>query len=229
MASWDKLKKAGYVIKEWNESNCNLDENEYVRKMYDNKRYAFVSDYFRLKALYDEGGIYFDTDVEVFKPFDKLLNCKLFMGFIFDSSIGTAVIGAEKGNPLMLEWMEILKNDFCLNGDVTINNDWITKYFLENFDDFLLNGRRQSLSCGIELYPKDWFERYHINKKNGGGFSEHHCAGSWSDSSVPVYKKILKAILPRALISYMGHKAAVKNSTYAEVYYSHKNKKSRNI
>ena len=220
---WKKI-HPDYEIILWTDEMFNkyLDDSLFVKEAISRKKYGFLADYFRFYVLYHFGGIYLDTDVEVLKNFDPLLNCKMFMGFIFDSSIGTAIIGSEKGNPIMLEWIKILEEKKKKKGDFTLSNDWITKYFLENFDDFLLNGKRQSLKCGIELYPKDWFERYQINKKSGGGYSEHHCAGSWSDSSVSFSKKLIKAILPRALVSYLGHKVAVKNSTYAEVYYRHK-------
>ena len=79
--SWKKY-LPDYEIMEWNESNFNIKKaNQYVREAYDNKKWAFVTDYVRLIALYENGGIYFDTDVEVFKSFDSLLSEKAFFGF----------------------------------------------------------------------------------------------------------------------------------------------------
>ena len=140
------------------------------------------------------------------------------MGFIFDSSIGTALFGSEKENPLMLEWLHILESDFEKKGNFTVSNDWITKYFIEHFSDFLLNGKRQSLDCGIEIYPKDYFERYKINKKSPGGYAEHHCYGSWNDDKISLSTKIVKKILPRKLISYLGHKRILKKTPFYSVY-----------
>lgn len=54
--SWKKLERAGYRIIEWNESSCDMEENPFVKKMYGQKKWAFVSDYFRLKRLYEMGG-----------------------------------------------------------------------------------------------------------------------------------------------------------------------------
>ena len=221
---WKKL-HPDYEIIIWTDETFNgyLDDSLFVKEALARKKYGFLSDYFRFTVLYKFGGIYVDTDVEMLKNLDEFLNCKMFMGFIFDSSIGTALFGTEKGNPLMLEWLKILEEDFENKKDFTVSNDWITKYFLEHFPDFRLNGKRQSLECGIEIYPKDWFERFQTNKKSGGGYAEHHCYGSWSDDKhVPFYKRFLKKILPRKWISILGHKQVLKKTPYYDVYLKHK-------
>lgn len=216
---WKKL-HPDYEIILWDDAKFSAyyDESSFVKVCLDQKKYGFLSDYFRFTVLYKFGGIYIDTDVEVFKNLDEFLNCKMFMGFIFDSSIGTALFGSEKENPLMLEWLHILESDFEKKGNFTVSNDWITKYFIEHFSDFLLNGKRQSLDCGIEIYPKDYFERYKINKKSPGGYAEHHCYGSWNDDKISLSTKIVKKILPRKLISYLGHKRILKKTPFYSVY-----------
>ena len=76
--------------------NCN---NQYVQEAYKAKKWAFISDYFRLYALYNYGGIYFDTDNEVFKSFDEFLHLDFFSGYEnFNGLISpfTAVVGAKK-------------------------------------------------------------------------------------------------------------------------------------
>jgi hypothetical protein len=221
---WKKL-HPDYRIILWTDEMFNeyLDDSAFVKEALRRKKYGFLSDYFRFTVLYKFGGIYIDTDVELKKNLDCFLNCKMFMGFIFDSSIGTALFGTEKGNPLMLEWLNILKSDFESKGDFTVSNDWVTKYFLDNYSDFRLNGKRQSLECGIEMYPKDYFERYQVNKKSGGGYAEHHCYGSWSDNkNVPLYKRVLKKLLPRSVVSSLGHKQMLKKTPYYSVYKQHK-------
>ena len=70
-----------YEFMEWNESNFDINSNEYVKQAYKEKKFAYVSDYARIKALYQYGGIYMDTDVRVYKPFDDLLNNKCILGF----------------------------------------------------------------------------------------------------------------------------------------------------
>lgn len=77
--SWKKF-CPDYEIKEWNEDNFDLNSCLYVKQAYENKKWAFVSDYARFKILYDYGGFYFDTDVEIIRPIDELLILRGFMG-----------------------------------------------------------------------------------------------------------------------------------------------------
>ena len=220
---WKRLNPE-FEVRLWTDETFDryLDDSLFVKECIKRKKYGFLADYFRFYVLYHFGGIYVDTDVEMLKQFAPLLDHKMFMGFIFDSSIGTAVIGTEQGNPLMLEWLEILERDFEEKKEFTVSNDWITKYFLDHFPDFRLTGRRQSLACGIEVYPKDWFERYQVDKRSGGGYAEHHCAGSWSDEKAPLYKRLLKKVLPKGLVSRLGHMQAVRATPYYKTYLAHK-------
>lgn len=71
---------SGYEIIEWNEENFDVHCHTYVKEAYESRKFAFVSDYVRVYALYHFGGIYLDTDVEVFKPFDDLLHHESFWG-----------------------------------------------------------------------------------------------------------------------------------------------------
>lgn len=77
--SWKKY-CPDYEIKRWDESNFDLKCCDYVKEAYQAKKWAFVSDYVRFKVLYDEGGLYFDTDVELIKPIDDILARGPFMG-----------------------------------------------------------------------------------------------------------------------------------------------------
>ena len=93
IASWKKF-FPDYEIIEWNEDNYSVDKIPYVRQAYEAKKYAFVSDYARFDILYHEGGIYFDTDVEVIKPFDDILTKGAFMGCEIDGVDPRKRIGA---------------------------------------------------------------------------------------------------------------------------------------
>lgn len=210
-----------YKIMIWNEETFKpyLDLNRpFVKETYEKKIYGFFSDFVRFTVLYKFGGIYLDTDVEMLKSIDEFTKYKMFLGFIFDSSIGTAVIGSEPKNNLFLEWLDILDNDFVEKKHLTVSNDWVTKYFIENIEGFKLNGKRQSLPNGIEMFPKDYFERFKVDKKSKGGYCEHHCYGSWNNNKPSLIKRILKKLLPRRLISILGHKAVLKKTPYYNVY-----------
>lgn len=78
--SWKKF-CPDYEIKEWNESNYDFNKNEYMKQAYEAKKWGFVPDYARLDIVYQYGGIYLDTDVEIVRNFDDLLEYDAFMGF----------------------------------------------------------------------------------------------------------------------------------------------------
>lgn len=104
--SWKKF-LPDYEIIEWNEDNFDVNMCEFTKKAYEEKKWAFVSDVVRLWVLYNEGGIYMDTDVEVYKPLDEFLDNEAFTGFEDVHYPVTATFGAEKGNPvikLMLDY-----------------------------------------------------------------------------------------------------------------------------
>lgn len=80
MESWEKY-CPDYKIIEWNEQNFDISQNRYAQQAYEAKKYAFVSDYARLAVVYEYGGVYLDTDVELVRPLDELLELPGFMGF----------------------------------------------------------------------------------------------------------------------------------------------------
>ena len=99
--SWRKY-CPDYKIVCLNEENFDISQNRYAKEAYDAKKWAFVSDYARLKVLFDEGGIYLDTDVELLKPLDKLISDGGFMGFDDNGVVSTGLgFGCEKGNQLV--------------------------------------------------------------------------------------------------------------------------------
>lgn len=209
--SWSKLK--GYEIIEWNEENFNINSHPYIKKAYENKKYAFVSDYVRLKVLYEYGGIYLDTDIEVKKSFDNFLNNDLFLGFMYDSLLGTAVIGAKKNNKIIKELLDRY-DKLELNNEA--NNNMYTQYFLNNFPNFKLNNKYQNLGQGISIYPKEYFER--PTYKKSIHYSEHHYSASWKDEKKGIIKKIAKKVIPNVIYRNITHKMALKQTPYYNIY-----------
>ena len=96
LASWKKF-CPDYEIIRWDESNFDVNGCDYSREAYEAKKWAFVSDYARLKVIVDNGGIYMDTDVEVVKPLDEFLSHEAFSGFENPRSITTGIMACEKG------------------------------------------------------------------------------------------------------------------------------------
>ena len=104
--SWKKFCPSFDII-EWNEENFNIDAcPQYVKDAYSQKKWAFVTDYVRLKVVYENGGIYFDTDVELISRIDSLLKYNAYFGFEDGVYVNTGLgFGAVKG-------MGIIKMDF---------------------------------------------------------------------------------------------------------------------
>lgn len=178
--SWKRVLK-DYEIVEWNEDNIDIRklclENAFLKKCFELKLWAFVSDYIRLYILYNEGGIYLDTDVEVLKTFDQFLDNRMFLGNEENGYIGTAVIGAEKGNYTIKRLLEFYEQEIW---DVDFyNNPIIFKYLYENDrDDFE----------GCKIYPQDFFspyarEKVHCNSvETANSITIHWYSQNWNMS-----------------------------------------------
>lgn len=94
--SWKKF-LPDYEIKEWNEDNFDVNLYPYAKEALENRKFAFVTDVVRLYALYTEGGVYMDTDVEVLKTYNPFLHHKMFSGFETNNNVPTGMMAAEKG------------------------------------------------------------------------------------------------------------------------------------
>lgn len=182
--SWKK-NCPNYIIKEWNEDNFDITSNKYVQQAYESKKYAFVTDYVRLFALYNEGGIYMDTDVEVLKPLDSFLGHKAFSSFENNDSIPTGLMASEKKGEwvksLLDEYNDIsfIKDDGTL--DTTTNVIRITNLTEAKYG-LVRKSSYQDLGV-VTLYPheyfcpKDWDSgEIHLTENT---YAIHHFSGSW--------------------------------------------------
>ncbi|OCA87889.1 glycosyl transferase [Bacillus sp. FJAT-27225] len=195
MESWKKY-LPDYEIIEWNEENFDINSNRYVQEAYKEKKWAFVSDYVRLFALYHHGGIYLDTDVEIVRELDVFLDKGCFSGFESNGSIPTGIMGAVKYNPVLEELIQYYENrSFYLpNGklDLTTNVQIITNICLER--GFIPNGNFQLLTNGFHIYPKDYFcpkdyvsGNIHLTENS---YCIHHFNGSWINNKQKTKKTI---------------------------------------
>lgn len=190
--SWEKYCPE-YQLKEWNEENFDLDLYPYAREAYDNKKFAFVTDVVRLYALYNEGGIYMDTDVEVIKPLDPFLDNVAFSGFEGLDRLPTGIMASEKGGQWVKDNLEYYTRHhfITLDGklDLTTNVTIITDYMLKK--GVVLDNSYQDFPGFFRLYPKTYF----CPLSEPQDFSEntvtiHHFAGSWLPRSVKIKKTI---------------------------------------
>lgn len=105
--SWKKI-HPDFEFVLWNEDSFDITSNQYVKEAYDLKKFAFVTDYVRLYALYHHGGVYMDTDVELLKPLDKFLEHDAFTGCEDDLMCVTGTMASRLGHP----WVEQLLSQY---------------------------------------------------------------------------------------------------------------------
>ena len=151
MKTWKKHLK-DYEIVEWNETNFDINSHPFVKKAYENRKWAFVSDYIRAYAIYNQGGVYLDTDVLVLDNLDSLLNNRAFVGYERPDFPFTAVFGAEAGHPLVKEMLYYydgldMNFEFKDNNTISVSNILIEHY------GCMLGNIEQTLREDIKVYP----------------------------------------------------------------------------
>lgn len=183
-----------YEIREWNETNYDFTKNEYMRQAYEAKKWGFVPDYARLDIVYEHGGIYLDTDVEMVRSFDELLEHESFFGFE-DTGEGTYFVacglgfGAAKHNPLLKKLRDYYDGVCFLNPDGSLNLTPAPKHNTTLFIQagIQMNNKHQMLD-GNAFYPSEYFcpkifktGKTKVTKRT---FSIHHFSASWMDEAV---------------------------------------------
>lgn len=184
IASW-KTFLPDYEIKEWNEDNFDINSNQYIREAYESRKFAFVTDYVRLYAIYMEGGIYMDTDVEVLKTLNPFLHHHAFSGFETDGNVPTGMMAGEKGSVWAKELLDMYDNRKFIMADgsfdMTTNTTVITKYMLGK--GLVLNNRYQDFPGLCTMYPAEFFcpkdHRTGKIKCTHNTVCIHHFAGTW--------------------------------------------------
>ena len=172
-----------YVL--WNEDNFNVDSTPYTKEAYLAGKYAFVSDYVRLYALANEGGIYLDVDFLVYQPFDKLLHNHAFAGFEGSKHkpVMMGVCASEAHGQWITEMLDAYNNRFFLKPDglpdLTTNVQFITSIMASN--GFRQDGAEQDYR-DLHIYPTEYFSpRLTTGEyiRTGNTYCEHRRLGSW--------------------------------------------------
>lgn len=156
--SWKKYCK-DYKIVEWNETNYDINKCEFIKKAYENKKWAFVSDYARLDIIYENGGIYLDTDVEILRPIDDLLENEAFMGFERKDLVNTGLgFGAVAKNKFIKENLEAYnKLEYPEENIEVFACTKITTSILKKHGININNTYQKNDELGITLYPTEYF------------------------------------------------------------------------
>lgn len=181
--SWQR-QLPDYEIVRWDEDSFDVSSNKYVKQAYEAKKYAFVSDYVRLYAIYTQGGIYMDTDVEVLRGLDAFLENEAFSGFENVFAVPTGIMAGEKGLSVyadLLAWYD--RNDFILpdgSMNLTTNVSTITDYFVQHG---LEQNNTMQVIDGFAFYPNIVFcpYKHEIGSKyfKKDTYTIHHKDGSW--------------------------------------------------
>lgn len=197
--SWKKF-LPDYQLVEWNEDNFNIEKLQYTKEAYVAKKYAFVSDVARIEALYQYGGIYMDTDVEVLKTFTPLLDARCILGMEEKGYVATSFMAFEKEYPLVKQFLNLYENISFLDENGQINTGTnvakLTNMLMEK--GFVQENHYQELEEGIKIYPKEVFSPYdyincHYNITENS-YCVHYFAVSWMSKKEQVKKGIKKQL-----------------------------------
>lgn len=193
IASWRKF-MPDYEIIEWNEDNFDVNYNAYTKMCYEQKKYAFLTDYLRLLIIKEYGGIYFDTDVETVKPFDDFLEYGAFFGFENNQFVNTGEgFGAVAHHPavkqMLSEYDALLDGEHGVEMCPKLNTQALLKFGLQQ------NGKKQFCGDAMVL-PSDYFNpRNSVTgelSKTKNTYSIHWYSMSWMDSKTKIRSKITR-------------------------------------
>lgn len=189
MNTWKKQLK-DYEIIEWNENNFDIDSHPFVQQAYQQKKWAYVSDYIRAYAIYQYGGIYLDTDVLVLNDMKQFLSHRAFVGFENKHYPFTATFGAEAGHPFVKDMLDFYENrNFVFNREDqlsqtntrSVSDILIEKYYCK------VNNKFQILSEDIAVYPDGVLCNPSLNSS-----TIHIFTGTWMEDQKPLKRKLIK-------------------------------------
>lgn len=186
IASWHEFMPE-YEFMLWNEDNFDVNAIPYVKEAYEAKKFAFVSDYVRLWALFNNGGVYLDTDVEVFKSFDPLLTWNAFAGFEGSKHlpVGTCVMASRAGGEWVKEQLDAYAGRHFIKGDgtfdLTTNVQFMTAIMLGN--GFVANGKEQDYK-DLHVFSVEYFSPRQTTGeyvRTDITYCDHLGVGSWTE------------------------------------------------
>lgn len=215
-----------WEIMEWNEKNFDINNSiEFVRQAYAQKKWAFVADYIRTKVLYEQGGIYFDTDMEVIGDISKYLKKPAFLGREYEGDEREMICAgvmyfSKPNNKLLKDMLNFYESVERFNSSLMYScaiPKIITK-ILDNYPVRLINNGVEVFDDTIWVYPKDYF--YPVNYDWTKDFYSkntvmiHHYDASWTGSSNKrnvFLRRIMPKYLSKAAISAIGVLSILKN------------------
>ena len=182
--SWKKY-LPDYEIIEWNENNVDLEECPFIKEAYANKKWAFVADYARTKAIYEMGGIYFDTDMMITKDISFLLDKETFLGVEDSMMVNAAVWGSSKPKTYFAKRMlDFYKSQehFDINNIYKMSIPRIITRILDEFGFDPSINEVQVFHKDIYVYPRPYFYPLSFNFKDNK-FTEETCMVHYFDAT----------------------------------------------
>ena len=210
--SWHRF-MPDYMYKLWNEDNFDIQSVPYVQEAYESGKYAFVTDYVRLFALYTEGGIYMDTDVEVLKPFDDLLTLTGFTGYEGSKGLPpvTGTMASEPRSAWVKEQIDSYQGAHFILPDGTLDTTTNTVRITRIMKDggFVPDGKKQVYK-GMCIFPVDFFCPRQTTGEillTDNTYCDHHFMGSWDDNKA--VNPIIRILGPRTITSLIKLKRKI--------------------
>ena len=200
IASWKKY-CPGWEIIEWNESNFDVNQNGYTKMCIEQKKYAFLSDYVRLKVVAEQGGVYFDTDVELLRPIDDLLEYEAFFGFETPEYVASGLGFGSTAHGAAIEAM-LREYDELLSGTQGVRMcPGLNTAALEKLG--LVRDSSKQTVAGALILPVEYLNPYESStgrlRKTKNTYSIHWYNASWMD-----WKKKLRSAITRPLHRIFG-------------------------
>jgi len=214
IASWKKY-CPDFELMLWNEDSFDLTSNSFTFEAYSRKKYAFITDYVRLYAIYHFGGVYMDTDVELLKGIDDLMYLKAFSGFESETEIPTGIIAGEKQSEWARIQLQYYENKHFILPDGSLDTTTNVKIISDIMRNggFLFNNTLQTYQDMITIFPKDYFcpKSYLTNKieLTENTYCIHHFASSWLSPKMKFKKKIIQILGPRLVTMFSKIKSYV--------------------
>lgn len=177
-----KLAAPEYELKCWNEDNFPFEKYSFAQEALKNKKWAFIADVARLHALYYEGGIYLDTDIELLKDFDDFLTEDGFTSYESLNLIAMAAIGFKKYHPWVAEMLLWYSCVHCDDDYTEIANTKVVSKITRMHYGVKLDGTYKILPCGLHIYPRDFFSPQLDKDKwltTENTHCIHHFTGMW--------------------------------------------------
>lgn len=197
IASWRKYCPDWQII-EWNEDNYDTRKNTFCRQAYESKKWAFVSDYARFDVLYQMGGIYMDTDVQILRPLDDFLGHDVFAGHETDTWVAPGLIlGSIPQHPMLRSVLDHYAQASFLTGDGSENQKTVGEYFTQALLESGIqpNGVYQEAE-GIAIYPKEYFcpldDATGVLAKTENTYTIHWYSKTWIDPKLRFRTKLTR-------------------------------------